>query len=540
MNINQAIGKAGERWSSLSRRRKAIFAGIGALLLIGLVFLGQWFTNSKYKPLFSDLPADQASGVIDQLEEQKIPYKVAGDGDTILVPEDVLYKTRLQLAGSGVLEGSDKGFELFDETQLGATDFERRLNYQRALQEELRRTISSLEEVENARVHLVLPEESLFVEEELPASASIVLDLKPLAELKPEQVKGIIYLVSASVENLPPENVNIIDNSGKILSEGIVEKQDAQAGLVDGKQAEMKRAFEKDLEERVGKMLEKIMGPGKAVVMITADLNFDQSQVTRIDYGDDGVVKSEELIEKSSVSSGDAGGVPGSTNNIGTYGTTQGGSQSSQTENQQTRNYEIDEIKETTVVAPGRLERLSTAVAVDGDLSAVDVDQIQGIVSAAIGYQPERGDQINVVSRSFDNSLVEQAEKEMEAEKKKQESRERLQRYIIWGAVALCVIAGVVILVMRRRRAREWRFGEEEEVYPIPVSEMASVAEIQEDSVEPEKIEEPPEEPPEEPLERLLTEEERKRKKNLEAIKEIAATKPDEAAALIRAWMTEE
>lgn len=537
ININQAIGKAGERWSSLSRRRKGVVVGIGAALLIGLVILGQWMTRVEYAPLFTDLPEDQSGAIVEKLDEMKVDYKIDEDGKTILVPKDQLYKTRLELAGSGALEGSEKGFELFDQSQLGTTDFERRLNYQRALQEELRRTISCLDEVEMARVHLVLPEDSLYAEDELPASASIVLDLKPLAELKPEQVKGIIYLVSASVENLPPENVNIIDTSGNILSEGIVQAKDDKSGVLDTNQEEMKEAFENNLEKRVGKMLERIVGPGKAVVMVTADLSFDQRQVTRIDYGDDGVVRSEELVEKNSTSTGGVAGVPGSTTNVGTYGAAQTGGQSTTTERSEKRNYEIDETKENTVYAPGQVVNLSTSVAVDGDLSAYDVDQIQGIVQAAVGYNPERGDQINVVSRSFDNSAVKQAEAEMQAEKKKQQQQERLKRYIIGGLLALVGIVGVTALIIRRRRKQQEDFVPEEgEFYPIPVSEMAAMSEPEIGEIKG-KIPEPE---TEEILKPVLTEEEEKRKRNFDQVKEIAATKPEEAAALIRAWLTEE
>lgn len=515
-------------------------AGGAVVVVIGLIVLGQWLTGTEYAPLFSDLPTDQAGAIADKLDEMKVPYKVGGDGDVILVPEDVLYKTRLQLASSGVLEGTGKGFELFDETQLGTTDFERRLNYQRALQTELERTIGYLEEVETARVHLVLPEESLYAQEETPASASIVLEVKALTKLKPEQVKGIIYLVSTSVENLPLENVNIIDTAGNILSEGIIEGEKTELGTVDADQTEMKRAFEKNLEDRVGKMLEKIMGAGKAVVMITAELNFDQRKVTRIDYGDDGVVRNEQLVEKSSVSAGDPGGVPGSTTNIGTYGTVQGGSQSSSTENSQTRNYEIDQLEETTVFAPGQLVRLSTAVAVDGDLSPTERDQIQSIVQAGVGYQPERGDQINVVSRSFDKTAVEAEQKRLAEEEKQKEQKEKLKQYILWGAVALVVLAllvfGIVKLVQRILAKREEKIqeglkvkeiiAEEDEIFPIPVAEMAAITE-EEVVVEP-------------PKERVPTPEEIQRKRNYDKIKEIASEKPDEAAALVRAWLTEE
>lgn len=524
MSINQYIGKAGQKWSALTRPRKALIGGGSLIVLIGLIFLGQWLADANYAPLFSDLSTEQAGGVIDQLDEMNVSYKVAGDGDTILVPGDVLYKTRLQLASSGILEGTNKGFELFDETQLGTTDFERRLNYQRALQEELRRTIGYLEEVEAARVHLVLPEESLFIEEELPASASIVVDLKPLAELKPEQVKGIIYLVSTSVKNLPPENVNVIDTTGKILSEGVIQTEETQLGMVNTRRAEMKREFEDSLEKRVGKMLEKILGPNKAVVMITADLNFDQRQVTRIEYGEDGVVRSEELVEKSSVSTGDAGGIPGSTTNIGTYGTVQGGSQSSQTETHQTRNYEIDELQETTVYAPGQLNSLSTSVAVDGELSAEDIEQIQSIVEAGVGYQPERGDQIAVVSRSFDKTAVEQAKAQMEEEQAAQMQREQFKRYVMIGAAGLVLlIAGVLAFIFIRRRRRSPAGSKEKELYAIPLSQMEAMQE---------EMDKTPE--------RLLSEEERKRKRNFDKIKEIASEKPDEAAALVRAWLTEE
>ena len=520
MNVNQAIGRAGERWASLSSTRKALVAGGAAAIIIGLLFLGQWLVRDAYAPLFSDLSSEEAGGVIEKLDEMQIPYKVAGDGGTILVPEDVLYKTRLQLASAGVLDGAGRGFELFDETQLGTTDFERRLNYQRALQEELRRTISYLEEVEMCRVHLVLPEKSVFVEEEGAASASIVLDLKPFAQLKPDQVKGIIYLVSSSVENLPPENVNIIDTQGNILSEGVVAGTEGQSSsMLRQQQLQLKRDFEKNIEERVQRMLERIIGPGRAVVMVTADLNYDQRQVTRIEYGDDGVVRSEELVEKSSVSTDGGGGVPGSATNIGTYRGAEGGGQSSSTETSTTRNYEIDETQETVVYAPGELEGLSTSVAVDGDLDADEVDQIRAIVETAIGYRPERGDQINVVSRTFDRTHIEEAEAEMAAAQREQERRERIEQYITWGLTAAGIIVLGLILFFGLRRRRRSR-GREEEVVPVPVSQMASTQE--------------------EVPERVPTVEEKERKRKYESIKDIAKENPEDAAGLIRAWLSEE
>jgi len=520
VNINQAIGNAAKKWTSLSAARKALVIGSAVALVVGLALFGHWLAGEKYAPLFTDLAPEEAGSVVEKLDEMKIPYKVAGDGDTILVPEDILYKTRLQLASSGVLKGAGEGFELFDRNQLGVTDFERRLNYQRALQEELRRTITYLDEVENARVHIVLPEKSVFIEEEGTASASVVLDLKPFVQLTPEQVKGIIYLVSSSVENLPPENVNIIDTRGNILSEDIMLGEENVPGGVNRKQQlALKREFEKNLEDRVEKMLEKILGPGKAVVMVTADLNFDQRQVTRIEYGDDGVVRSEQLVEKNSVATGAGGGVPGSATNIGTYRGVQEGGQSSETETNVTRNYEIDETQETVVYAPGQVENISTSVAVDGELDAEEEEQIRSIVQAAIGYRPERGDQITVVSRTFDKSYLEEAQREMEAAQKEQERRERIKQYITWGVAALGIILTFILILILLRRRSAIR---EEEVYPFPVKEAATA---EEEEKEPEHV---------------PTKEEKQRKERYESVKEIASKAPEEAAKLIRAWLSEE
>jgi len=520
VNINQAIGNAAKKWTFLSAARKALVIGGAVALVIGLALFGRWLTGEEYAPLFTNLALEEAGSVVEKLDEMKIPYKVAGDGGTILVPEDMLYKTRLQLASSGILKGAGEGFELFDKSQLGTTDFERRLNYQRALQEELRRTITYLDEVENARVHIVLPEKSVFIEEEGSASASVVLDLKPFVQLTPEQVKGIIYLVSSSVENLPPENVNIIDTRGNILSEDIMLGEESVPGGVNRKQQlALKREFEKNLEDRVEKMLEKILGPGKAVVMVTADLNFDQRRVTRIEYGDDGVVRSEQLVEKNSVTTGAGGGVPGTATNIGTYRGVQEGGQSSETETNVTRNYEIDETQETVVYAPGQVENISTSVAVDGELEAEEEEQIRSIVQAAIGYRPERGDQISVVSRTFDKSYLEEAQREMETAQKEQERRERIKQYITWGAAALSIILTFILILILLRRRSAIR---EEEVYPLPVKEAATA----------EEEEKKPEHVP--------TKEERQRRQRYESAKEIASKAPDEAAKLIRVWLSEE
>jgi len=196
----------------------------------------------------------------------------------VLVPEDKVYELRLQLAGTGIVPSGGTGFELFDQTRLGMTDFERRLNYQRALQEELRRTIVAMEEVEQARVHLVIPESSVFIDNAPEASASVVIKLHPMASLGPNQVRGIVMLLTNSVENLRPENVNVIDMEGNVLSDQIGSNDNSSLAQNRVRQQGLQREFEKNLEDRVQRMLERIFGPGKVVTMISADLNFDERQ----------------------------------------------------------------------------------------------------------------------------------------------------------------------------------------------------------------------------------------------------------------------
>ena len=200
--MNELLKPLMERWNKLSGTKKSISVVMAIAILLAAVFFVQWLTKVEYAPLMTNLDPKNASAVVEKLKELGIDYKLENQGTTIGVPKDKVYETMIQLAGAGILNDTGVGFEIFDQQKLGATDFDNNINLLRAMQEELRRTIVAFEEIERARVHLVLPKDSLFIEEEQPASAAITIELKPLAKLKPEQVKGIIDLVSSSVPNL--------------------------------------------------------------------------------------------------------------------------------------------------------------------------------------------------------------------------------------------------------------------------------------------------------------------------------------------------
>ncbi|BCV20808.1 flagellar basal-body MS-ring/collar protein FliF [Moorella sp. Hama-1] len=528
MKIADIRDKLKAFWQNLTPAKRSALLAVIIAALAAAVFLVQWLARPQYAPLFANMQQQDAAAVTAKLKEMKVPYRLTGDGTTIEVPKDQLYQLRLDLANAGVLN-SGQGFELFDQNKLGMTDFERNLDYQRALQEELRRTIMTMNEVEDARVHLVIPQPSVFLKEQQPPSAAVVLKLKPLARLKPEQVKGIMELIAASVPGLKLENIRVIDMYGNVLSDGIADSQTAPIGQKQQTQMELKRQYEKDLEQRLQSMLTQILGPGKAVAMVTADLNFDQQEINQTTWGKQGALRSEQIKTSQGTTGGGAAGAAGTPANnqppgylavnpaTGNYNTSD-----------TVHNYELDKTDTHTVVAPGQVRRLSTSVAVNGPVTPAVNAQIQQIVSAAVGYQPARGDQINVTSMPFDNSLQQQMAADQAA---LQQRQQMLRQYILWGTVglaALALLVTLIVLLVRRRRqaAPEPQFATQ----PLP----AGVP------VEPLEVE------PLEPVEPVSPEDlekqrqEAKRKAKQERLQEIIRQRPEDVALLLRAWLAED
>jgi flagellar M-ring protein FliF len=256
----ELLDKVRAKWTDLSKTKKSvIIVGITCLVLSAYLFY-RWMTKVDYAPLFTNMQAESAGKIAENLKAMNVPYKLGDAGKTILVPKDQVYEIRLDLASKGIMSDSSYGFELFDKSDMGATDFERNVNYQRALQEELRRSIVQIDAVKQARVHLVIPEKSAFIENEHKPQASIVLELKPMVKLQPEQIKAIAELAAGSVENLKVEDVNIIDTSGNVLSD---EMQNNGNTAQELNQMELKRNYEKDLEKRLQQFLDNIYAPIK-------------------------------------------------------------------------------------------------------------------------------------------------------------------------------------------------------------------------------------------------------------------------------------
>ncbi|MBU4532787.1 MAG: flagellar M-ring protein FliF [Firmicutes bacterium] len=527
MDGRATLSGAAEKWRGMGSTHKVAVILLAVALVVTVFYTGSYVQQANYAPLFTQVDPREAGPIIDRLDAMKVPYRLTDGGSTIQVPKNRVYEARIQLASSGALLGGGLGFELFDRTKLGITEFEQQINYQRALQEELRRTIVQLDAVEQARVHLVIPEKTIFSEEQHPPSSSIALKVRPLSELTPAQVKGIVALVSGSVEGLNPENIHVIDMRGRVLSEDI--GSDSLSGVALSQQ-EVRRAYEKELEKRVLSLLSPVLGSNKAVAMVSAELDFRQQQsVVNIPAGDTEVTSEYELREESQGTG--TGGVPGTDSNIDgppVYSGTGGETSQSHSREERTTNYHVGTMVETTVQPPGQLKRLSTSVVVDGPVSAAVADQIQNVVSVALGLDSERGDQVLVSSMTFDTSLQQQLEEDLAAAEVAAKERERaamIQNLIIAGALFLLLVITLVVVILTAKR-RTTAHSEAQVVetkgptdlgsvfVPGKVSLLGTVIQVSEDP------------------EADLSPEQRD-------IRELAKKKPEDVAQIIKLWLAD-
>ena len=444
-----------ETWNKLPRGARLAVGSAGVVTVGAVLVLAVLSSRGPaYDPLFTGLDPRDAAEIVSRLDKEKVPYRLEAGGTAILVPSTSVHRMRLLLSSEGLPRGGVVGFELIDQSsRIGATDFDRRLNYVRALQGELARTIMQISGVEAARVHIALPEESLFVTRTRPPTAAVLIKMRPMAELDKSQVKGIINLVARSVEGLKPQDVTLIDYTGRILSYA----QDSSNGNAEaGSLLEVRAAFQKELEQSVQSLLERVLGPGNVVARVSAELNLDQTTITRSLFTpvseNEGIVRSiKQLTEVFQGTGTAAGGVPGVPSNVPGYqGAAAGGQTSSWQKTETTRAMEINETREQTVVAPGTVKRLSVGIIVNRDLTPAEKAAIESTVAAAIGFDPKRQDTITVTGMKFDSSLLDELKKGMEA------PPPAVPRWAYPAAVAvgMVLIASVVIATRRRRKVK--------------------------------------------------------------------------------------
>jgi flagellar M-ring protein FliF len=495
-------------------RKTAVITSFGLMVVatVGLVF---WALRPQYKALFNELTLEDSGEIVQLLQKEHIPYKVDQEGRRLLVPSDKLYETRMKLAAAELPRDKSTGWEIFDQNSLGVTDFVQKLNFRRALEGELSRTILQLEPVEAVRVHLVIPEESLFKENQKNANASVNLRLKRGQKLSQAQVEGIAYLVSSAVEGLSPENVTVIDSRGFILTEKV--ENDPLMRLT-GSQLELQQKVESSLLTKGQTLLDKRFGPGRSSIQVTASLNFNQKETQSDIYdADNPAIRSEEITSSTS---------------------TGADTSASSTENSVT-NYEINLTCEKEIKSVGNIDRLSIAVMVDGKYTTVEnpatkektrefaplpaneLDDVSRTIQAALGYNSTRGDEISVVSVPFSGSEL-YDEADLMVNNRWENYFRYGQKFLIFGAIIMLLL--MVKSFLKRATAQALQLapiGQQPQLQGATAT--ASVAL-----------------PPPPPIEEELDETVRERKQRQEQISSFVEEKPEVAARLVRSWLVDE
>ena len=405
--------------AALLGNRRLLLAIAGALVILGFISLAFWSAEPSYRPIFTDMSGKEASSVVNYLQKSHIPYRIEG-ANMVMVPGDRVYMARIKLAGQGLTPGSGHAFDLFDKKMpFGISDFVQKVNLQRALQAELARTIEVISLVRAARVQLVLVKDSAFADRQRHASASVMLQLVGGRSLPANTILAIQNLVAAGIPDLKPGAVTIVDSSGNLLT---LKKQN---GIGNGRpMMDNQVRFERRLEARLTSMLEKVVGPGQAVVRVSADMTHDAIEQNSKRYNpDEAVLLNQKVItENKSFPAVSASGVAGMASNrppARAKATSPPASTASSatpppmrkaSRNERTSNYEISSTTERRIIPPGIIKKLSVAVIVGGSFKKEkngqtfvprdkkDIKAIRNLVERAVGYNEDRGDSIAVQS----------------------------------------------------------------------------------------------------------------------------------------------
>lgn len=479
LDLKNVMGQFGNIWNGISLSHKFIMIMMTMGFIGGIIGVTQWARKPDFALLYGDLGPKESGEIVDLLKEENVPFQIRGNGSAIAVPSEKVHEMRLKLAGKG-LPREESGYELLDKVGFGTSDFVQRINYRRAIQGELAKTIRHLDYVEWAQVHLALPEGSLFVEDEKSATASVVLKLKSRSAgvLRPEQVASIVHLVSAGVEGLKPENVTITDTRGNLLS-----KKELPSSMIGASndQLEMKKKIEDYFVTKAQDLLEKIVGAGKSVVRVSAELDFKHVDEKLIEFDPERRVPKVQTVT-TRVSGGapfSGGGVPGMQANLMSQsGIIQSVGSSEEEETAQTQ-YELSKTERIIADHGASLKRLSVAVLVDGmyeDQKAEDgqiqkvynprnkddMVRIAALVKQAIGIDESsnRNDTFEIQNVQFYEPSFEQED----ASLKKEQQKEFMLKMAKNGSLAITVLAFLLFVMrsmkkLKKARARNEQHG---------------------------------------------------------------------------------
>ena len=454
--MNPQLARALERGRTLFRgfttgQRTMLAVAVVGVVLVAVV-LTRFAAQPSWSPLYSNLSASDASAVVDQLKSQGVEYQLSGGGSTILVPEGQVYDLRVALAGKNLPTGDSGGWSLLDQQGMTSTDFQQNVAYQRALEGELGKTLQALDGVQTAVVHLAIPTKDVFSTGADKPTASVLLALQPGVTLTKTQVRSVMHLVAGSVPGLDASDVTVSDANGDLLST----REDGAAGAAAAASEtdEQTAQFEDRMGQSVQQMLDRVLGPGHAVVRVNAQLNFDTTETTSQSC----LVPSPSIPPLSEATSSEsfngagagAGGALGQTwpTLTATSGANGGGTYSKA---DRTVDNAIGTVVTKAQAAPGSVKRLTVAVVLDSAKTGVNPADIQQLVGNAVGLDPARGDSVQVSSVAFDTTAAKAAAKQLADA----QAAERTSTYLDLGKKAALVLGVLMVLLVAWRRRRD-------------------------------------------------------------------------------------
>lgn len=453
--VDQLRRRASSTFSGFSSGQKAVSAiAVVGLLIVGYFFMG-WASKPSYAPLFSNLSASDASAMTSKLASQHVSYQLADGGQTILVPQNKVYQTRINMSAAGLPSGGTQGYSLLDKQGITTSDFVQHIDYQRALEGELTKTIDAIQGVQGARVHLVMPTDDVFATSSQKATASVLLETAPGAIIPASTGQAIVHLVATSVPGLDPSAVTVADTAGDILSATGSSGQSLAAGGTDMTQT---KSYEDGLAASLTRMLNTVLGPNHAVVQVSADLDFSQRQTTTESFPNatPAPAVSETTDSESFNGTGasqQAAGVLATTPTANTA--TAGTAGDSYKKDQATRTYAVPKVTDQVNQAPGTLKRLSVAVALDSSAKGADKATVAQLISAAAGITPSRGDTVAVDVLPFDTTAAKQASKDLKAAASAQSMTGMVS--MAKTGVLLLAVLGVLFVLLRSSKRQAVR-----------------------------------------------------------------------------------
>lgn len=489
--------------NSPTKNKKLAMALVLILSLASFGSLIYWNNTPDMQILFTNLLPEDAGEIVSKLKEKRIPFKIAHNGSAILVPKDQVYDTRLALASEGLPKGGGVGFEVFDRQNLITSDFIQKMNYQRALQGELSRTIKQIKAIEQVRVHIVTPKESLFINEQKKPTASVFIKTRLGASLEPAQIEGIIHLVASSVEGLEPGNVTVVDTSGRILSKKNIPNTLAN---LTASQMEFQKSIEENLKKKVQSMLENVLGPQRVITQVTAEIDFQQVEIAEEKFDPQAIIRSEQRItERNLMSSGLKKGeeekglaqekeksligpkVSGEASGQKMLGNQTPFNANSLERQNEIRNYEISKVNKHIKNPVGTLKRLSVAVVVDGTYQDIvdnkgkktkkyiprppeEMKNLENVVKKAVGFNPERGDQLEIINMPF--NLAAHEEEEMKGAPKESIWKEYLP--IVYKPLISLILAALFIFFVVRPLLKKISFSGREALESVELPSVPS------------------------------------------------------------------